>query len=231
MKYRAKGLLFDMDGVLISSIGSVERSWTTWGNMRGVDAASAIKHAHGKRAIDIVRKLRPDLDDLAESKIVEDMEVADFKDLEVLRGVRRILGSLPPRSWTIVTSATDRLARSRLTRAGIPVPPQFVNAEMVTRGKPDPEPYLKGAALLRLQPADCVVIEDASAGVAAGHAAGCKVIATLFSHAIDQLERADWIVESLEDLHIAILPDQSLELQFEPLSRNASRAQALTQSS
>ncbi|HEY0758274.1 MAG TPA: HAD-IA family hydrolase [Acidisarcina sp.] len=220
MKWRTRGLLFDMDGVLISSLGSVERSWARWGEMRGVDGAGAIKHAHGKRAIDIVRMLRPDLDDQAELKIVEEMEVEDYEGLEVLRGVERIVHSLPQQYWTIVTSATDRLARSRLGHAAIPVPEHFVNADMVTRGKPDPEPYLKGAALLGLDPGECVVIEDASAGVEAGHRAGCKVIATLFSHAPEHLSLADWVVDSLDDLDVEVLPNGAgLELSFEPVMR------------
>jgi sugar-phosphatase len=220
MKWKTRGLLFDMDGVLISSLGSVERSWGTWGEMRGVDAAEAIKHSHGIRAIDIVRKLRPDLDADSELKVVEDLEIGDAEGLEVLTGVERIVLSLPSRYWTIVTSATDRLARSRLGHAGIPVPEKFVNADMVARGKPDPEPYRQGAALLGLRPEDCVVIEDSAAGVEAGHRAGCKVIATLFSHSMEKLGLAEWVVGSLLDLRVAVLPgDEGLELEFEPVAR------------
>lgn len=220
MKWRTKGLLFDMDGVLISSIGSVERSWARWGQMRGVNAAETIKHSHGKRAIEIVRLLRPDLDDQAEMKIVEDMEIEDYEGLKVLRGVDRVVHSVPQQYWTIVTSATDKLARSRLGHAGIPVPEHLVNAEMVVNGKPDPEPYSKGAELLGLRPEECVVIEDATAGVESGHRAGCKVIATLFSHSIDQLSLADWVVDSLGDLHVTVLAgNEGLELEFEPLTR------------
>ena len=220
MKWTTRGLLFDMDGVLISSIGSVERSWARWGAMRGVDAANTIKHAHGQRAIEIVRLLRPDLDDESEMKIVEAMEVEDYAGLQVLRGVERIVHSLPQRYWTIVTSATDRLARSRLGHGGIPVPDRFVTGEMVAKGKPDPEPYRQGAALLGLRPDECVVIEDAPAGVESGHAAGCRVIATLFSHSAAQLSVADWVLNSLEDLRVTVLPDQErLELEFDPLPR------------
>lgn len=208
-----------MDGVLISSIGSVERSWARWGEMRGVNAAETIKHSHGQRAIEIVRLLRPDLDDQAEMKLVEEMEIEDYAGLQVLRGVGRIVHSLPQRYWTIVTSATDRLARSRLGHAGIPVPEHFVNAEMVTNGKPDAEPYLKGAELLGLRPEECVVIEDAPAGVESGHRAGCKVIATLFSHSPGQLALADWVLNSLADLHVIVLEgNEGLELEFEPLT-------------
>lgn len=218
MKVRTKGLLFDMDGVLISSLGSVERSWQTWAERHGLDVRETIKAAHGMRAIETVRKLKPDADDLAELKVIEDLEVADNEGLEVLEGVLSILQSVPQKYWTIVTSATERLARSRLAFAGIPVPEHIVTADMVTEGKPHPEPYIKGARILSLAPRDCIVIEDSTSGAKAGHAAGCKVLATTFSHRIEQLGAADWIVESLTKVTITVLPgDQGLELEFTPL--------------
>jgi mannitol-1-/sugar-/sorbitol-6-phosphatase len=218
MKVRAKGLLFDMDGVLISSLGSVERSWQTWAERHGLDVRETIKTAHGMRAIETVRKLRPDADHLAELKVIEDLEVDDTDGLQVLEGVTAILGSLPQKYWTIVTSATERLARSRLAFAGIGVPEHIVTADMVVRGKPDPEPYLKGARILGLAPEDCIVIEDSTSGAKAGHAAGCKVLATTFSHSIEQLTAATWIVASLAQVKIEVLPqDAGLELEFTPL--------------
>jgi mannitol-1-/sugar-/sorbitol-6-phosphatase len=218
MKVRTKGLLFDMDGVLISSLGSVERSWQTWAVRHGLDVRETIKAAHGMRAIETVRKLKPDVDHAAELKVIEDLEVGDNEGLEVLEGVLEILESVPQKFWTIVTSATERLARSRLAFAGIPVPQHIVTADMVTHGKPDPEPYLKGAEILGLAPSDCIVIEDSTSGAKAGHAAGCKVLATTFSHRIEQLAAADWIVESLAGMRISILPEnQGLEFEFTPL--------------
>ena len=219
MKVRTKGLLFDMDGVLISSLGSVERSWQTWAEGHGIDVGETIKTAHGMRAIETVRVLRPDADHTAELKVIEDLEIGDTEGLEVLEGVASILQSLPQKFWTIVTSATERLARSRLAFAGIPVPQHIITADMVTHGKPHPEPYLRGAKILGLAPADCIVIEDSTSGAKAGQAAGCKVLATTFSHTVDQLAAADWIVESLARVSIRILPqDQGLELEFTPVT-------------
>ena len=216
----ARGLLFDMDGVLVSSLGSVERSWQKWAEGHGLDVVSTIRAAHGMRAIDTVRKLWPGGNYMAELKIIEDYEVADNYDLMVLEGVMPILQSIPQKYWTIVTSATDRLARARLAHAGIPVPDRIVTGDMVSRGKPDPEPYLKGAQLLGVDPSECVVIEDASAGANAGRAAGCKVLATTFSHSIEVLSAADWIVESLSQVKVSLLPnDEGLGLEFEPLPR------------
>jgi len=218
MKVRTKGLLFDMDGVLISSLGSVERSWQTWAESKGLDARETIKTAHGMRAFETVRKLMPDGDHAAELKVVEDLEMEDIADLQVLEGVVSILQLLPQKYWTIVTSATERLARRRLAVAGIPLPARIITADMVTNGKPHPEPYRRGAEILGLATEDCLVIEDSTSGAKAGHAAGCKVLATTFSHTLDELAAADWIVESLGKVKITILPeDQGLELEFTSL--------------
>ncbi|MBV8115971.1 MAG: HAD-IA family hydrolase [Silvibacterium sp.] len=225
MILRVRGILFDMDGVLVSSLGSVERTWTTWAEARGVDPALAIRTAHGRRAIETVRLLRPDLNDVQELKWLEDMEVEDNEGLEILHGVKPILESLPENYWTVVTSATDRLARARMAYGGIPVPDRIITADMVSKGKPDPEPYRRGAELLGLAPQECLVIEDSASGAKAGHAAGCKVLATLFSHSLESLAAADWIVRSLEDVQVRIV-DHLIELDFEPVAREAAAASA-----
>lgn len=200
---RVAAILFDMDGILVSSLGSVERSWTKWGQMRGVDGAKAIHAAHGKRAIETIRLLRPDLDEHKELALIEQIEIDDTEGLQVLPGVPELLASLPRGSWTVCTSATKRLARVRMEHVGLRLPEEFISADMVENGKPHPEPYLRGAALLGFPPDLCLVIEDAPAGVAAGKAAGCTVLATLFSHSADQLLSADYRVLSLEELQVA----------------------------
>ncbi len=220
MILRVRGILFDMDGVLVSSLGSVERSWQKWAEARGIDPALAIRTAHGRRAIETVRLLRPDLNDVEELKWIESMEVEDNEGLEILHGVKAVLESLPEKYWTVVTSATDRLARARMAYGGIPVPERMITADAVTRGKPDPEPYRRGAELLGHVPQDCLVIEDSASGAKAGHAAGCKVLATLFSHSYESLAAADWIVRSLEDVRVRVIDDQ-VELEFQPVSREA----------
>lgn len=209
------GLLFDMDGVLMSSLGSVERSWKRYALMRGIDVDQAIQTAHGRRAIETLRYLLPHVDAEAELRIIEQFEVDDNEGLVVLPGVLELLQSLPPHAWAIVTSATERLARSRLAHAGIAVPERFITAEMVTQGKPHPEPYRRGAQLLGLTPEDCLVIEDAPAGVAAGKAAGCHVLAVLTTHAPETLQAADWRVTTLASVR-ATTKGRRLELTFSP---------------
>ena len=220
MKIIVKGILFDMDGVLVSSIGSVERSWAKWSMLHGLDPVETVKRAHGRRSIDSVRAIRPDLDAEIENQKIEDWEVGDTEGVEAVAGVCQFVKRLPTGSWTIVTSATRRLAEVRLAAAGITPPAKWISSDMVVNGKPDPEPYLKGVELLGLAPQDCLVIEDAESGATAGKAAGCKVLGTTFSHSIEDLKAADWIVDSLEHVNVVILPNNhGLELEFQPLPR------------
>lgn len=216
-----RGLLFDMDGVLVSSLGSVERSWKLWAERHHKDIASTIQIAHGRRAIDTLRTLLPGGDLPAELKIIEDLEVADSEGIRPLAGVIPLLKLLPSSRWTVVTSATERLAVTRLRHGGIPLPDRIVAGDMVEHGKPSPEPYLRGAEILGLNPEDCIVIEDTGAGVEAGRAAGAKVLATTFSHPIAQLREANWIVKSLEDVTVSVLNNQDIELAILPVTAPA----------
>ena len=218
VEIRCKGILFDMDGILISSLGSVERSWTKWAKMRGLAPGEVLGMIHGRRAIESVAILRPDLDPNKELNLIEDIELADGEGITVLPGVKELIAALPRERWTVVTSATERLARMRLAGAGFTVPERLVTAETVTEGKPNPAPYLAGAALLGFEPEDCVVFEDSASGVAAGCAAKCVVVATTFSHEAEHLECADYLVRDLTGVHASSGPD-GLTLRLTPLGR------------
>jgi sugar-phosphatase len=216
VRVEAKGLLFDMDGVLISSTGSVERCWKRWCRHYGVADAESFQVPHGTRAVDIMRLLKPEWDEaqIAEGlRTIEDMEIEDVGDLRVLPGAKELLERLPKERWAIVTSATRRLLLGRLAAAGLPVPERLIAGDMVKRGKPDPEPYRRGAELLGLTPGECVVVEDAPSGVGAGKAAGCRVLGVLGTHAIGELREATWIVHSLEEIRLRVDAD-GLELRF-----------------
>lgn len=216
VELKVQGVLFDMDGVLMSSLGSVERSWRSYAQSRSLDPELAVKMAHGRRAIETVHALRPDLEAEAELRVIEDLEIEDNAGLVVLPGVRELLAALPEDCWAIVTSATERLARSRLGFAQIAIPQHFVTAETVMQGKPHPEPYLRGAALLGAPPGACLVIEDTPAGVAAGKAAGCHVLAVLTTHAPETLMAADWRVATLADVQTAGNSRDGLTVRFDP---------------
>lgn len=216
---RCKGILFDMDGILISSIGSVERSWTRWALMRGVDPAYALGIVHGRRSIETVAILRPDLDAETENGIIEGFEIEDTDGVAVLPGAWELLAALPVDRWTVVTSATGPLARSRLAACGISVPDRIVTADDVTEGKPHPAPYLAGAALLGFAPEDCVVFEDAASGTKAGRAAGCTVVATPFSHSIESLAAAHYLIPDLTGVEVLkIAGDEGLQIKFTTLA-------------
>jgi mannitol-1-/sugar-/sorbitol-6-phosphatase len=213
----AKGILFDMDGVLISSIASVRRCWQRWAKMYGVPNAEEYEVPHGMRAIEIVKILRPDIDPREGLRAIEDMEVEDIADLKVLPGVKTLLESLPPERWAIVTSSTHRLLLARLKAAGLPLPDRIISGDVVERGKPDPEPYRRGAGLLGFRAEECVVVEDAPSGVGSGVAAGCRVLGVLGTHSADELHGADWVVGSLEGLAVTANAE-GLELRFAPLA-------------
>ena len=217
---RCKGILFDMDVILISSIGSVERSWTKWAQMRGVDPEYALSIAHGCRSIETVAILRPDLDAGTENKVIEDLEIQDTDGVMVLPGVLDLLAALLKDRWTVVTSATEPLAQVRLAAGGIPVPDRIVTAESVNEGKPHPAPYLAGAALLGFAPEDCVVFEDAASGTKSGRAAGCTVVATTFSHSVESLLAAHYLIDDLTGVEVTNLPGgDGLAIRFTPLAR------------
>lgn len=216
VEIQCQGVLFDMDGILVSSLGSVERSWTKWAELRGVDPELTCRTAHGCRAIDTIGKMRPDLDAELELKVIEDIEIGDNEGLTVLPGVLEMLNALPADRWTVVTSSTKKLALVRLAVGGIPVPRTIIAADFVTRGKPHPEPFLTGAAALGFAPKDCVVFEDSASGSQAGRAAGCTVVATTFSHPMESLEAAHYIVEDLTGMR-ATVSSNGLTLRFSDL--------------
>ena len=219
LQITCKGILFDMDGILISSLGSVERSWTKWSLMRGIDPEKTLRIIHGRRSIETVAQLRPDLDAEAENRVIEQLEMDDTEGVEALPGALALLASLPPSRWSVVTSATEPLARVRLGATGIPVPGRFVAAESVTLGKPHPAPYIAGAKLLGLAPEECVVFEDAASGTKAGRAAGCTVIATTFSHSVEELSHAHYLIPDLTAVTAEVLADDGgIALRFTPLA-------------
>jgi sugar-phosphatase len=189
-------LLFDMDGVLVDSTPAVARVWTRWAARHGFDAAEVVHRAHGRPSITTVREYLPDRDHLAENKEIERDEVTDLDGVVPLPGALQLLSALPRGRWTIVTSCSRRLAEVRVKTSGLPRPEVFVTSSDIRNGKPAPDPYLKGAEVLGFAPQDCVVVEDAPAGVRSGKAAGARVIALRTTMSERELwdAGADWIV-------------------------------------
>ncbi|MFE1171761.1 HAD family hydrolase [Streptomyces sp. NPDC058773] len=196
MKIIAEALLFDNDGTLISSLESVNRCWTKWAGEYGLTAEDfAGVPMHGRPAAEIIADLLP-ADVVPEALArIEHLEVEDAAGTVALPGTLALLASLPAERWAVVTSAARRLAEARLEHSGIR-PKNLVSADDISRGKPDPEPFLLAAARLGVDPARCVVFEDAPVGLAAGRAAGMTTVALTTTHRAEELA-ADVVVPDL----------------------------------
>jgi len=201
---RCRAVLFDLDGVLVDSTPAVARVWAGWAHEHGFDPGEVVKKAHGRPSFTTIRELLPNADHAAENREVERREIADVEGVVPLPGAMELLQALPLDRWAIVTSCTRALAAVRIDAAGLPKPKQMVTSTDVQHGKPDPEPYLKGAQILGVPAADCLVIEDAPAGIRAGKAAGARVLAlrTTASDAELQQAGADWIVNDCAELFL-----------------------------
>ena len=197
-------ILFDMDGVLVDSTPAVARVWTIWALRHGLVPDDVVRHAHGRPSLATIRELLPQGDHQAENREVERLEIEDISDVTALPGALNLLQSMPLQRWSIVTSATRRLAEVRLRAAGLPVPMHLVTSDDVQRGKPFPDPYLKGAEILGVSPSDCVVVEDAASGVRSGKAAGARVLALFTTSSDAELlgAGADWIAQDLSSLSL-----------------------------
>lgn len=202
MELIADALLFDLDGTLVDSTPAVIRSWTAWAVERGItDAQFAAIQTHGRTSRSIVADLVPaDQVDAADARIQE-LELADLSGVTALPGAVDLLTRLDPARWAVVTSGVRRLATARLAAAGLPTPRVLVSADDVRHGKPDPEPYLSGAAGLGIAPQRCVVIEDAPAGLTAARAAGMATVAVVGTHRPEEL-KADLVLPDLAHLRV-----------------------------
>jgi sugar-phosphatase len=201
--FSCSAILFDLDGVLVDSTGAVDREWRAWARRKGVDGDAVMAIAHGVRTLEVIQRVAPHLDAEAEVLELESREASDQHGVSVMPGALELLRSIPDGRWGVVTSGTRQLASARLRFCGLPVPDVLVTADGVTHGKPHPEPYLTGAERLGFLPAECVVIEDAPAGIQAGRAAGMRVIGITSTYATKFLEQADSVIAKLAALHVA----------------------------
>lgn len=201
-----RGLLFDLDGVLVDSTPAVARVWTKWALKHGLDPEETVRNAHGRPSLSTIRDLMPNASDpMAENEIILRGEIEDTEGVVALPGVLDLLKSIPKDLWALVTSCARPLAHVRLMAAGIPIPEKIITADDVQRGKPDPEPYVKGAALLGIPASECLVFEDAPAGIRAGKSAGARVIALPTTESEKELRSAgaDWVLAKYSNLSLA----------------------------
>lgn len=202
---RGKRILFDIDGTLVDSTATVERSWGTWADEYGVDYQEVLKVCHGRRTEDTVAHfIAPHERIAATARLLALQELADLDGVLALPGARRLLDALPHGHWAAVTSGPRSLMAARLAAAQLPAPKLLIGAEDVADGKPNPQGYLKAAAALGLDAQECVVVEDAPAGVGAGRAAGAQVLAVTTTHRATELADADVVVGDLSFVDVEV---------------------------
>jgi sugar-phosphatase len=201
---RYAAILFDLDGTLIDTGGVYERHWRAWASARGIDPEEVVALHFGRPAAETIRLVVPDADAVAEAaRYNAELERdTDSSGIRVLAGAAELLASLPADRWAIVTSAARVMVERWLPALGLPLPRVLVTVEDVAHGKPAPDPYLRAADLLRQAPADCLVVEDAPAGIAAGKAAGATVLAVGSTHSAGDLAEADDHLAALTDLRV-----------------------------
>src|SRR4051812_38518470 len=208
MRFWCKAILFDLDGVLVNSAELVERTWRNWASRHSLDPETVIAAAHGRRTLETVQMVAPMLSADAEVASLEANEAMSSEGIYEIEGAREILADLPTDTWAIVTSGIRSVAQFRLVHMLLPTPSVMICADEITRGKPDPEGYLKAAAGLGRAPNECIVIEDAPPGIDAAHAAGMQVIAIASTYDRARLTSADAVVEHLKDLSVSAEGDK-----------------------
>jgi sugar-phosphatase len=205
---RCRAILFDLDGVLVDSAERVEKTWREWATRHRLDPEHVIAMAHGRRTIETMRLVAPELSTDAEIAALESSEATNPEGVYEIAGARELLRLLPASRWAVVTSGIRAVAEFRLRHTGLPLPTVMICADEITRGKPDPEGYLTAAARLGYSSADCIVIEDAPAGLEAAQAAGMRAIAIATTYPPDGLKAADAVVARLADLSVNFAGDE-----------------------
>ncbi|MDN5721560.1 MAG: HAD-IA family hydrolase [Corynebacterium sp.] len=204
MRTQFESILFDIDGTLVDSTPAVTRVWTAFAAQRGLDIDHIMAISHGRRTEDTLAELIPATEVRGALAQLDRMERGDLDGVITLPTVADILHQLPASRWAAVTSGAREVMENRLRAAGLPVPRVLVIAEDVTAGKPDPQGYLAAAAALGVDPSDCLVVEDAPAGILAGRASGPTVLGVATSHDATELTDADEIVPNLSHATVSV---------------------------
>ncbi|HEY0941196.1 MAG TPA: HAD-IA family hydrolase [Steroidobacter sp.] len=212
-------ILFDMDGTLLSSIAAAERVWTRWAARFDIDARTFLHDIHGRRAVDSVRRLNiPGVDPVAEAEAITLAEIEDVEGVHAIPGAKEFVATLPGEQWAIVTSAPRALAVRRLAAACLPTPRVFITAEDIPRGKPDPACYQLAAGRLGFSANDCLIFEDAAAGIRAGEAAGAAVAVITATHQ-HSIETSHPMLADFKSLRTLVRADGRLQIAHDARSR------------
>jgi mannitol-1-/sugar-/sorbitol-6-phosphatase len=197
-----QAVLFDLDGTLVDSAIRVQRLWIDWSKRHGIDTESLLEIMHGRPAAETIRLVAPYLSLQDEFAALEAEEISDMDGVNPYPNAGELLGRLSPRQWAIVTSGTHRVAEARMRHVGLPKPEVFITVDDVKAGKPAPDGYLLAASRLHRKPSECIVIEDAPAGIQAGKSAGMRVIAVASTLASEFLNQADLAVRHLSEIKL-----------------------------
>ena len=195
--------IFDLDGTLVDSSAVVERQWSIWARHHGIEPRLLMEVVHGRPSIQTMRMFRPETT-REESLAFDAIEAADLEGVQPVAGAREAIAACERQqiAWAIVTSGTLPMATNRLNACGLPIPAVFVTVEQTERGKPAPDPFLRAATLLKIEPSRCTVFEDSPPGIHAGKAANMRVIALRTTHTADHLSGADAVVGDLSEVEI-----------------------------
>jgi len=188
----------------VDSTRAVDREWRAWAARKGVDGDAIMAIAHGVRTVEVIRRVAPHLDAELEASLIEIEEAEDKEGVVAMPGAVELVHSIPVGRWGVVTSGSRLLASTRLVYCGLPVPEVLITADDVTQGKPHPEPYLKGAERLGFKPSDCLVLEDAPAGIQSATGGGMKVIGITSTYAAAKLAEADAVVPKLARITVTL---------------------------
>jgi sugar-phosphatase len=203
--YSCKAVLFDLDGVLVDSTASVEYAWNYWAERHGLDVKNILAIAHGRRSIETMRLIAPEIASEQEAEELNLIQAQDTSRDVAVPGAAALLAALPPQQWAIVTSGPPFLAKARLKAVGLPQPALLVTGEDVLHGKPYPDGYVKAAHQLGIAPEDCLVFEDAPSGIAAGLAAGIRVIAVATTYPLGELPKTVQAIQTLAEVHVEMM--------------------------
>lgn len=212
-----QAVIFDLDGVLVDSTASVEHAWRVWAELRRLSVNDILAVTYGRRSIETMRLVAPHLATDREAEALNLLQARDTSRDVPVSGAQALLAALPSQGWAIVTSGSSILAHACLQAVGLPVPLVLVTGEDVTQGKPDPQGYLKAAARLGVPPEHCLVFEDAPVGIAAGQAAGMRVIAVATTNPLSALTLTELAVQTLADLQVKAVMASSKETRHPEL--------------
>jgi len=205
--FKARAIVFDLDGVLVDTMPSIRAAWTRWAIERGVAPEEVLASIH-MTGVELIRRFAPEVDPLAEARKISARQAGTEASLRRFEGALEMINRLPAHAWAIVTSARAEPALRHLNAAGLPVPNVLITAELTPLGKPDPSGYLLAAERLGLAPVECVAIEDSPAGLRAAIGAGMIAIAVTNTHPASELAHAGAVISSLAELEVVLGPGQ-----------------------